>query len=123
MKWFSLALSRYAVFSGRSQRAEFWYFLAVATVIQLGLFVVDISLGWVDVGNNFGWLSSVAGLILLLPSITVTTRRLHDIGKSGWWQLLALTGVGVLVLIYWCALNGQGGANSYGANPKEVARS
>jgi len=59
-------------------------------------------------------------VVFFIPSITVATRRLHDIGKSGWWQLLVFTGVGILVLIYWFALNGHAGANAYGPNPKEV---
>jgi uncharacterized membrane protein YhaH (DUF805 family) len=68
-----------------------------------------------------GLLTGLAGLVFLLPSISVATRRLHDIGKSGWWQLLAFVPVlGILVLIYWLALNGHAGANAYGPNPKEV---
>lgn len=120
MKWFFLALSRYSVFSGRSRRAEFWSFVVWAALIELVLFMVDQAMGWSYSGGDLGLLSSVASLLFLLPSITVATRRLHDIGKSGWWQLLAFTGLGILVLIYWFAMNGQLVANLYGANPKEI---
>jgi uncharacterized membrane protein YhaH (DUF805 family) len=120
MKWFFLALSRYAVFSGRSQRAEFGYFVVMAALIELALFMVDQSMAWTYSNGDWGLLSSVASVVFFIPSITVATRRLHDIGKSGWWQLLVFTGVGILVLIYWFALNGHAGANAYGPNPKEV---
>jgi uncharacterized membrane protein YhaH (DUF805 family) len=115
-----LALSRYAVFSGRSQRAEFGYFVVMAALIELALFMVDQSMAWTYSNGDWGLLSSVASVVFFIPSITVATRRLHDIGKSGWWQLLVFTGVGILVLIYWFALNGHAGANAYGPNPKEV---
>ncbi len=120
MRFFSLALRRYAVFSGRAQRAEFWYFVLYAVLIELVLFGVDKSMGWVDSSGEYGFLSmSVAGVLLLVPSISVATRRLHDIGKSGWWQLITLIPVlGILVLMYWCALDGQEGSNAYGDNPK-----
>jgi uncharacterized membrane protein YhaH (DUF805 family) len=121
MKWFSLALRRYAELSGRSQRAEFWYFVLFEILIEGALFMVDQAMGWTQTSSGLGLLSSLAGLVFLWPSITVATRRLHDIGKSGWWQLLAFIPVlGVLVLIYWFALKGQGGANSYGPNPQEI---
>jgi uncharacterized membrane protein YhaH (DUF805 family) len=121
MKWFFLALSRYAVFSGRSQRSEFWYFVLFEILIEWALFMVDHAMGWTQSFGGMGLLTGLAGLVFLLPSISVATRRLHDIGKSGWWQLLAFVPVlGILVLIYWLALNGHAGANAYGPNPKEV---
>ena len=120
MKWFTFALGRYAEFAGRSQRAEFWYFVLFEILIEWALFMVDQAMGWTHAFSGQGLLSTLAGLVFLLPSISVGTRRLHDIGKSGWWQLLALTGVGIVVLIYWFALSGQLGANAYGPNPKET---
>lgn len=82
-------LSKYATFTGRASRSEFWWFF---------LFQILISL----VGGMLGdVISGLIALGLLLPSLAAGTRRLHDIGKSGWWQLLILTGIGLLVLIYW----------------------
>jgi uncharacterized membrane protein YhaH (DUF805 family) len=85
----STCFSKYATFSGRASRPEFWWFF---------LFQILVSIA----ASMFGdVISGVVGLALLLPALAVGARRLHDIGKSGWWQLLGLTGIGFLVLIYW----------------------
>ena len=124
MHWFKLALSRYAVFSGRSQRSEFWFFALFSSLIQLGLYLVDSMLGWTFMadGLEYGALSTIALLALLVPGLSVSARRLHDIGKSGWWQLLILLPfLGVIVLIYFWARDGQAGQNAYGDNPKSLS--
>lgn len=101
--------SKYADFNGRARRSEYWYF-------YLFNFIVGLAIGWVPV---IGWIASVA---LLLPGIAVGARRLHDTGRSGWWQLLALIPViGAIVLIIWWASDSKPGANEYGENPKEIA--
>lgn len=82
-------LGQYATFSGRASRSEFWWFF----LFQLLALIVTSMLG--DTAY------SIAALLLLLPALAVGTRRLHDIGRSGWWQLLMLTGIGYLVLLYW----------------------
>ena len=84
-------LSKYANLSGRASRPEFWWFF---------LFQVLTSLGASMVGD---WLNGVVVLALLLPGLAVGTRRLHDIGKTGWWQLIMLTGIGYFLLMYWWA--------------------
>ena len=121
MQWFTLALSRYADFSGRSHRSEFWYFVLFSTLIQVVLSLVDSAMGWVYQvdGIENGFLSTIAMLVLLVPAISVGTRRLHDIGRSGWWQLLMfLPVVGFLVLVFFWVRDGQAGQNLYGNNPK-----
>lgn len=85
----SNCLSQYATFSGRASRSEFWWFF---------LFQVLVQIAAATLGNTVAALISLG---LLLPALAVGARRLHDIGRSGWWQLLTLTGIGVLVLIYW----------------------
>ena len=85
----SSCLSQYATFSGRASRSEFWWFF---------LFQVLVQIAAATLGNTVAALISLG---LLLPALAVGARRLHDIGRSGWWQLLTLTGIGVLVLIYW----------------------
>lgn len=88
----SKCLSNYARFSGRASRSEFWWF----TLFQILVSFVGAMLG--------DTLAALVGLAILLPAFAVSSRRLHDIGKSGWWQLLMLTGVGILLLIYWWVL-------------------
>lgn len=98
---------KYATFEGRARRSEYWYFC-------LFNFLVGLLLGWIPV---IGWLIYLA---LFLPGIAVGVRRLHDIGKSGWWLLLALIPIVNLVLIYFYILDSQAGTNEYGPNPKGI---
>ena len=124
MQWFTMALRRYAVFSGRSQRAEFWFFMLFSTLIQVALMVLDDAMGWVYLvdGIENGVTSTIALLALLLPTLSVGARRLHDIGKSGWWQLLILLPVvGFIILLFFWVRDGQAGQNLYGNNPKLVS--
>jgi uncharacterized membrane protein YhaH (DUF805 family) len=96
--------SKYADFTGRARRSEFWFFYLLTFVV-----------GWIP---YIGWLASVA---LIIPSFSVGARRLHDIGRSGWWQLLSLIPVvGTIILIIWWAKEGLPGANEYGENPKSL---
>ena len=98
---------KYATFEGRARRSEYWYF-------GLFGFVVGLVLGWIPV---VGMLISLA---FLLPSIAVGVRRLHDVGKSGWWYLLVFVPIANLVLIYFYILDSQAGTNEYGPNPKGI---
>ena len=85
----STCFSNYATFSGRASRPEFWWFF---------LFQILVSIAASMLGDVVAGLVSLA---VLLPALAVGARRLHDIGKSGWWQLIMLTGIGLLLLIYW----------------------
>ena len=97
-------LSRYADFKGRAGRPEFWWFV----LFQFLVMGVASLLG--DVVNG------LAGLALLLPSLAVNARRLHDVGRSGWWLLLwFIPLVGLVVLVYWCAQSGEPESNARGA--------
>lgn len=91
----STCFSKYATFSGRAARPEFWWFF----LFQILVSIVASMLGDVVAG--------LASLALLLPALAVGARRLHDIGKSGWWQLIMLTVIGLLLLIYWWAQPGN----------------
>ena len=97
----SSCLSKYATFSGRASRPEFWWFF---------LFQILISLAASMLGET---INGLVALGLLLPALAVGTRRLHDIGKSGWWQLIMLTVIGLLVLIYWWVQPAVEGGNSH----------
>lgn len=92
---------KYATFNGRARRSEYWWFCLLNFI--LGLIPV---LNWI-------W-----GLVVLIPSIAVGVRRLHDTNRSGWWMLLALVPIANLVLIYFMICDSQAGANQYGENPK-----
>ena len=80
--------SQYATFSGRASRSEFWWFFLFQILVSVAAGMVSEKL------------SGLVSLGLLLPALAVGARRLHDIGRSGWWQLLALTGIGLLVLVF-----------------------
>ncbi|MFN3440429.1 MAG: DUF805 domain-containing protein [Acidovorax sp.] len=89
-------LTQYAGFSGRAVRSEFWwFFLFQVIVLVIAGFLGDVVYG-------------IAAIALMLPAFAVGARRLHDIGRTGWWQLLVLTGIGVLVLIYWWVQPSEG---------------
>ncbi|WP_341907464.1 DUF805 domain-containing protein [Polaromonas sp. YR568] len=97
----STCLSKYAGFTGRASRSEFWWFF---------LFQILVSIAAAMLGDI---VSGLVNLALLLPALAVGTRRLHDIGRSGWWQLIALTVIGLLVLIYWWVQPTADGSNEY----------
>lgn len=105
-------LSKYATFTGRAGRPEFWWFVLFNFLVNLVTSIID--------GAVFGSpvLNTVTGLALILPSIAVGVRRLHDIDRSGWWLLLGLIPViGWIVLIYFNVQPGQQGDNRFGPQP------
>lgn len=121
MEWMLLPLKRYADFSGRSRRMEYWMF-------QLGILIAYIAL--VIVAAVFGAISetlgslvvglglAVIGLGCIVPSIAVGVRRLHDQDKSGWLMLLAFVPIASIVLLVFMFLEGTSGPNQYGEDPK-----
>lgn len=122
-KWFCTALKKYFNFTGRARRKEFWYFILfslggvlVLRAIEVFYNIGDINLGF---GLHTGLISSIYLLWILCPTLAVTTRRLHDTNRSGWWQLIQLIPfVGVLVILVFAAKDSQPGDNIYGKNPR-----
>lgn len=110
-------LSKYATFSGRARRSEHWWF-------YLFTILVYIVVGIIDAVINNSILGLLAVLALLLPSLAVTVRRLHDTGRAGWWIFIALVPFvgGIILLVFEC-MNSQPGTNQYGPSPKELAGS
>jgi uncharacterized membrane protein YhaH (DUF805 family) len=106
-------LQKYAVFSGRSRRSEYWYWVLFTFLASIVLSIIDSALFNYSFGSN-GPLEIVFSLATLIPSLAVGIRRLHDINKSGWWTLIAFTIVGIIPLIYWYCQPGTHGKNSYG---------
>jgi uncharacterized membrane protein YhaH (DUF805 family) len=118
VSWYLEVLKKYATFGGRARRKEYWMFLLVNLVITIVLGMVESQLGLVG-ALGFGMLSLVYSVVLLLPSIAVGVRRLHDTGRSGWWLLIAFVPlVGAIALIVFAAQEGEQGHNEYGPNPK-----
>lgn len=114
MNWYISVLKQYAVFSGRARRTEYWMFVLCNLIVMLLLGMVDKLIG----GDN-ELISSIYSLAVLLPSLAVAARRLHDTDRSGWWLLLGLIPIiGTLVLIYFMVCNGQQGPNRFGDDPK-----
>lgn len=105
MNYYFSALSRYATFSGRATRSEFWYFVLFNMIIAIGIAVAEYVLGTT-------FLSNIYSLAVLLPSLAVAVRRLHDVNKSGWFYLVPFYNI-----YLWC-LDGTRGENAYGEDPK-----
>ncbi|MGL6352631.1 DUF805 domain-containing protein [Aeromonas veronii] len=114
MNWYISVLKQYEVFSGRARRTEYWMFVLCNVIVMLLLGMVDKLIG----GDN-ELISSIYSLAVLLPSLAVAARRLHDTDRSAWWLLLGLIPIiGTLVLIYFMVCNGQQGPNRFGDDPK-----
>ena len=100
-------LKKYTVFNGRARRSEYWYFVLFNLIISIGLGIIDGVVGLMDFG-----ISDVYSLGVLVPSIAVGVRRMHDVGKSGWYLLIPIYN------IILAATEGEAGTNEYGQNPK-----
>ncbi len=121
MNWYLSVLKQYAVFKGRARRKEYWFFILFNLIASLVLTVVDYMTGSLDAELGMGLLSGVYSLAVLIPSLAVTVRRLHDTDRTGWWILIGLIPlIGVIVLLVFMLLDSQPSDNQYGANPKGV---
>lgn len=123
MNWYFAVLKKYAVFAGRARRREYWVFILINLLISLVLGVIDKTMGIAD-EDGWGPFRGIYTLVILLPSIAVTVRRLHDTGRSGWWVLIGLLPcIGAIVLLVFTVDDSQTGENQYGPNPKESTTS
>ncbi|MBH0329593.1 membrane protein [Brevibacillus brevis] len=112
MHWYTSVLKQYVAFAGRARRQEYWMFTLFNIIVSLVIALVDSLIGTASV------LGMIYSLAVLLPSLGVTVRRLHDTGRSGWWVLLGLIPfIGAIILIVFMCQDSQGD-NQYGANPK-----
>lgn len=105
MKWYLQVLKNYAVFNGRARRSEYWYFTLFTIIISIALTLSDV---WLKTG----YLNNIYSLAVLVPSIAVSIRRMHDLNKSGWYILIPIYN-----LILACTA-GTEGPNDYGNDPK-----
>ncbi|MBR1920978.1 MAG: DUF805 domain-containing protein [Kiritimatiellae bacterium] len=110
---------KYCCFCGRARRKEFWMFVLFNWIAGFVVGAVGTALASATGVAAFGLLSIIYVLGVFLPGLGVAIRRLHDIGKSGWWWLIAFIPlVGPIVLLVFACLDSQPGENAYGANPK-----
>ncbi|WP_076260133.1 DUF805 domain-containing protein [Intrasporangium flavum] len=117
MDWYTKVLKNYVGFSGRARRTEYWMFTLVNVIIG-GVLNVLYN---VTHSSIFYVLYVLYFLAVLLPSIAVGIRRLHDTNRTGWWLLIGLVPfVGAIVLIVFFATEGNRGANQYGEDPKAL---
>lgn len=133
MNWYIKVLKQYVDFQGRARRTEYWMFTLFNVLASVVLLFVDSLLGTgsltgpsgatgVGFGASLGVLSGIYTLAVLLPSLAVGVRRLHDTDRSGWWLLIGLVPfVGGLVLLVFFVLEGNRGPNEHGQDPKALA--
>lgn len=120
MNWYLAALKKYAEFSGRARRKEYWMFLLFNLIFSIVLALLDQLLGTVNKDIGLGVFGGLYSLAVLLPGLALSVRRLHDVGKRGWWLLLALIPlIGGIWLFVLTVTDSQPGANQYGPNLKE----
>ena len=112
-------LKNWKNFSGRASRSEFWYFVLASGILGAIVGGIELATGLISIENHnaTGPLSSILNLLLAIPSISVTSRRLQDYGYSGWWQLSYITVIGIFVVLIWCMLPAKEDENDWGKNP------
>ncbi|WP_371346898.1 DUF805 domain-containing protein [Ancylobacter sp. IITR112] len=126
----SSALRKYATFSGRASRSEFWWFVLFYTVAIWGVVLVAGLLGYflflIVFGSPHGVpavaraLAHLAALFMAMPFLAVCVRRFHDMDRTGWWFLICFTGIGVAVMYMWFMFKGTSGPNRFGADPLQA---
>lgn len=113
MDWYLKVLNNYTGFEGRARRKEYWMFVLFSFLASLVLSIVQAII------HLEQFLTGLYSLAVLLPSLAVMVRRLHDTGKSGWWILIGLIPfIGEIILLVFACLDSQEGDNKYGPNPK-----
>ena len=105
--------NKFAVFSGRASRSEFWFFVLFGFLAGIIAAIIDVMILGYPFEEN-GPINLIFSVALIVPSLSVAARRLHDINKSGWWQLLWITIIGGILLIIWHATEGENKKNKFG---------
>ena len=122
MKWYLAGLMKYTVFSGRARRKEYWFFVLFSLILLFVAALLDNLFKINFHGFPYGWIYELYSLAVIIPGLAVHVRRLHDIGKSGWWCFIGLIPLvgGIWLLVLFCR-DSQPGENKYGPNPKMVS--
>jgi uncharacterized membrane protein YhaH (DUF805 family) len=106
--------SKYATFSGRASRSEFWLFQLFTFLGSIVTLIIDVMILGFSLDDASSLTNLIFLLIVMIPSVAVGCRRLHDLNKSGWWQILYLTIIGIILLIIWWATQGENKKNKFG---------
>ena len=124
MEWYLKVMrDNYANFSGRARRKEYWMFVFVQAIVMIGLMILDSVLGLdfelQGISLGYGYLYLIGIIVQFIPSLSVVVRRLHDVGKSGWFYFIFLIPlIGVLWLLVLYCTEGQKQDNEWGPEPK-----
>ena len=120
IEWYKkVVFENYANFSGRARRSEYWYYILANLIILIIAAVIDNVTGLNFEPLPYGIIYSLYALATFLPGLAVTVRRLHDVGKSGWFYFIVLVPIiGAFWLLYLFVKDGDQGTNSYGSDPK-----
>ena len=111
--------NNYVGFSGRASRSEYWFWVLFTSLVFIVTVIIDgFIFGW-ELYDPM-WISNICGLIFILPGLAVWVRRLHDVGKSGWWILSSILILPVLLLLYWLIIEGDSNPNEYGEVPTNI---
>jgi uncharacterized membrane protein YhaH (DUF805 family) len=114
MQWYLNVLKNYVNFNGRARRKEYWMFTLITVIITIILSIVELILGFEE-----AVITALYSLAVMLPTLAVTIRRLHDTGRSGWWFLISLIPlIGAIVILVFTVQDSQVDENKYGPNPK-----
>jgi uncharacterized membrane protein YhaH (DUF805 family) len=121
VNWYLEALTKYADFSGRARRQEYWMFSLINIIISFAVgFAAGLVGGMLGLGQNaVTAIALIYSAAVFIPSMAVWVRRLHDTGRSGWWSLVILVPIiGAVMLLIWAVQDSEPGTNAYGKNPK-----
>ncbi len=119
MEWFIKVIKNFS-FGGRARRKEYWFFFLFVIVIVFLLGLLDSLLGTYSHEAELGLFSGIFMLGILIQSIAVGVRRLHDTGRSGWWLLIGfIPFIGSIIVLILMLLAGQPGTNAYGPDPRQ----
>ena len=118
----SAVFKKYATFSGRASRSEYWWFSLACFLVSIGTMILDNIFGTTyDSQSPDGWITGLFSIAMLIPTLAVWIRRLHDRGRSGWWTVIAVTIIGLIPIIYWSVMPAkkgeEGRENKWGTNP------
>ena len=113
MNYYLGALKKYAVFSGRSCRKEYWMFILINMIVVIGISAID------KIAGTKGIIGTLYGFAIIIPALALTLRRLHDVGKSGYWYFICLIPfIGTLWLLMLLIKDSEEGSNRFGENLK-----